>query len=201
VTKAQADDLEAVRTIVGALDGFDDRDKERILRWVREKLGLALSPPAPTAASPALPQNPSLVAHPPSNASHVSNIRTFVEKKKPISDTHFAATIAYYYRFEAPEQLRKDSITKEDLQEACRQADRERIRYPAQTLINAHAQGLLDRGERGAYVINTVGENLVAMALPSDGATKPVRRAAPRRSGKKAHKRQAKRKTGRPARE
>jgi hypothetical protein len=34
-------------------------------------------------------------------------------------------------------------------------------------LINAHHQGLLDRGERGKYEINAVGENLVALSLPS----------------------------------
>ncbi len=97
-----------------------------------------------------------------------SDIKSFVEKKKPSSDTQFAATIAYYYRFEAPGHLRKESITSADLQDACRQTGRRRIRHLRQTLVNTHRQGLLDRAERGAYSINTVGENLVAMALPSD---------------------------------
>jgi len=45
---------------------------------------------------------------------------------------------------------------------------RARLENPGQTLRNAHHGGLLDRGEgRGLYVINTVGENLVAMTLPS----------------------------------
>jgi hypothetical protein len=66
--------------------------------------------------------------------------------------------------------------------------------------VNAHTQGLLDRGDRGAYVINTVGENLVAMALPSDGTTKPVRRAASRPPAKKAPKKPVKRKASRPTR-
>src|SRR5229473_6579890 len=56
VTKPQSDDLEAVRTIVAALEGFDAKDKERILRWAREKLGLAqhssgLPSPAATDAN------------------------------------------------------------------------------------------------------------------------------------------------------
>lgn len=34
------DDLEAVRTIVEALESFESEDKERIIRWAREKLKL-----------------------------------------------------------------------------------------------------------------------------------------------------------------
>ncbi len=62
-----------------------------------------------------------------------------------------------------------------------------RMSRPAQTLINAHQQGLLDKGaERGTYVINSVGENLVAMALPGGTGTvsKPSKRRAPRQASK-----------------
>ena len=64
------DDLEAVRIVAEALQGFDARDQERIIRWAREKLGLValpvqqlptaseqippaarLDPPAPPAAA------------------------------------------------------------------------------------------------------------------------------------------------------
>src|SRR5271165_3156752 len=64
------DDLEAVRVVAEALQGFDARDQERIIRWAREKLGLvalpaiqlpatseqtppaaAFQPPAPPAAT------------------------------------------------------------------------------------------------------------------------------------------------------
>jgi hypothetical protein len=120
-----------------------------------------------------------------------------VEKKIPSSDTQFAATVAYYYRFEAPAHLRKESITSEELQEACRQVGRDRLPKPAQTLVNAHHQGLLDRGERGAYIINTVGENLVAMALPSEGKVRAPTRAKNRLRGKKATRKSDKRKSSR----
>jgi hypothetical protein len=87
--------------------------------------------------------------------------------------------VAYYYKFEAPESEKKDAINKDDLQEATRKAIRERFGNPIQTLNNAHNLGLLDRGaEKGTFVINSVGENLVAMALP-DGAPlkKPAKKA------------------------
>ena len=103
-----------------------------------------------------------------------------MDYKKPLSDSQFAATVAYYYRFEAPEPQRKTSLSSTDLIDACRQTGRERIKHPAQTLVNAHTQGYMDKGsERGTYTINTVGENLVALALPNETRapkSKPQRR-------------------------
>lgn len=168
MTKETPDDLEAVRTVVAALQPFEPKDQERILRWAREKLGLA----APVVAG-ALHKVSSTVAEQRTNSripGKKTDIKTFTDLKKPGSDIQFAAAVAYYYRFEAPEPQRKESITSADLQEACRQTGRSRLKSPAQTLVNAHNQGYLDKGgERGTYVVNTVGENLVAMALPEGG--------------------------------
>jgi hypothetical protein len=96
-----------------------------------------------------------------------------VATKNPKSDVQFVATVAYYYRFEAPEAERKDDITADDLQEAARKVNRDRFTRPAQTLRNAHTLGYLDKGgEKGTYQLNTVGENLVSMTLPANGTTK-----------------------------
>jgi hypothetical protein len=60
--------------------------------------------------------------------------------------------------------------------------------YPNKTLNNAHGHGLLDRaGDRGAFRINSVGENLVAMTLPGGATAGAARaRASRRRSTKKS---------------
>lgn len=189
MSKPDKDDLEAVRVIVDALNGFEANDQERILRWAREKLGLALTtaeqkPRLRVDLGPA----PVLEAAASSTATAQSlDIKSFVAKKNPNTDSQFAATIAYYYRFEAPPHLSKEGITKDDLQEACRQVGRHRIKHAAQTLVNAHTQGLLNRGERGLYTINTVGENLVALALPTGATTQqargPAKKKAKRRKG------------------
>ena len=50
---AQKDDLEAVRAVAAALEGFVADEQERIIRWAREKLNLPIAAPSPTAA-PAL---------------------------------------------------------------------------------------------------------------------------------------------------
>jgi hypothetical protein len=186
-SKPDLDDLDAVRTIVNALQGFDPNDQERVLRWAREKLGLSAqsSPPMPPIAMTKGAPSASMVPAPP--ASHTSDIKTFLLLKDPKSDLQFAAVVAYFYKFEAAQSERKSSVTSEDLQEACRKAGRQRHTKPAQTLVNAHAQGYLDKaGERGAYSINTVGENLVAMTLPGGKVANRKPRA---RSAKKASRR------------
>lgn len=103
--------------------------------------------------------------------------------KMPKSDMQAAAVIAYYYRFEAPDIDRKDTVTPADLQTASRQARGYSFNDARVTLNNAVGQGYFDRGgERGSFSLNAVGENLVAMTLPGSGgdysgkaARKPAR--------------------------
>lgn len=164
----QKDDLEAVRLVADALEGFEAKDQERIIRWARERLGLAVVPAGSSQPSPPPPSG-----LPAPNAAALTgskDLKTFVAEKKPKNDVQFATTIAYYYRFEAPQNLRKSEINADDLQEGCRLVGRERFKIPGQTLRNAHTLGLLNKGsESGSFAVNSVGENLVAVALPGDG--------------------------------
>lgn len=190
----QQDDLDAVRTLVLTLEPFDPSDRERIIRWAREKLGLPVAPLPQGSAAPS-----TSVAEPARTATQVprvTDIKSFVAEKNPTSNNDFAATVAYYYRFEAPEDQRKETINAADLQEACRLTGRERLAKPAQTLVHAYTAGLLEKAGRGTYSISTVGENLVAVTLPlqpSEARSKPrqakrpaARKAAGKRKGKRS---------------
>lgn len=193
----QKDDLEAVRKVADALEGFDPKDQERIIRWAREKIGLsapAIAQALPTFAAPT-PGSAQQPTMPLSPAVGGKDLKTFVTEKKPKNDVQFAATVAYYYRFEAPDNLRKSEINGDDLQEACRLVGRERFNNPSQTVRNAHNLGLMDKGEQpGFFAINSVGENLVAVALPGDGSS------TPRIKKKKAKKRAQQKKPAKSAR-
>ena len=166
-----------LRTISAAISGFGPEEQERILRWVREKAGLAptgrsgpemRSQQSPSSAVPAKPAESVDTTREPTSTK---DLKSFVAMKKPKSDAQFAATVAYFYRFEAPPDRRKNEIDAATLQDACRLAGRKRLQHPSMTLNNAKNVGLIDRGsESGRYTINTVGENLVAMTLPDQGA-------------------------------
>jgi hypothetical protein len=170
------DDLEAVRTVVEAVQGFTDEEQQRIFRWAVEKLGLkppsSVTQPVPQLSAALEGLHGAVSPSPPGG----QDIRSFVAAKQPRSDVQYAATVAYYHQFEAPQAEKKKCIGKDDLQEAARKTGRERFKNPDQTLRNAHALGLLDKGdEAGTFCINTVGENLVAMTLPGNGTAQSRR--------------------------
>ena len=176
---SKSDDLEAVRLLAETLQPFASDDRERIIRWAREKLGMG-STTGPVMKSVARLETTEPRAAAQESTVSGSDIKSFVTQKAPKSDVHFAAIVAYYHQFLAPSDQRKDSITKEDLVEACRQVPRKRPKRPAQVLVNAYQDGVLDRGGTGHYRLNSVGENLVAMALPgtAQAGTKTRKKAA-----------------------
>lgn len=197
---APKDDLEAVRAVVDAIKDFKSEEQQRIFRWAAEKLGLSQpfassvhsqSPPPP--GTPPGVTLPTVAPVSPAPAG-TRDIKAFIAEKDPKKDVHLATVVAYYYRFEAPPADRKEAIDKGDLQEAMRLAGRPRFKNPLQTLTNSHNLGLLDRGpEKATFAINSVGENLVAMTLPSGGNSlqrpkKAKRAAAKKPSAKNAAK-------------
>jgi hypothetical protein len=169
------DNLEAARIIRDALHGFTAEEQKKILRWAAESLGInsvSSSPPAPSRAQQAAPTPPPQPEAPKSPGPNATNnIKSFVDEKQPQTDIQLATTIAYFYRFEAAEAERKEEIDATFLRDACRLAGRPgQLKKPLKTLNNAQAKGLLDRGDRGKFSINSVGENLVGMTLPVKSA-------------------------------
>jgi hypothetical protein len=168
------DDLEAVRAVVDAIKDFRSDDQQRILRWVAEKVGLlrpfddAEYARSRIAAPPAKNEHPTL-RPPPLDpvGGAVTDIKMFIAAKRPRSGVQFAATVAYYYRFEAPQAERKDTIDKDDLQDVTQRLGRKPLPSPRTTLNNALKLGLLERGpEKATFSLSSLGENLVAKIMP-----------------------------------
>src|SRR5208337_3000278 len=116
------DDLDAIRTIVSTLEAFEVGDRERIIRYALDKLGVK------SIATASIPQNKTDALVPQTAAPPaIKNISTFVKEKNPKNDVQFAATVAYFHRFEASTDKRKVEINADDLQDACRERDEMRI--------------------------------------------------------------------------
>lgn len=122
------------------------------------------------------------------------DIRSFFQEKQPSSDVEAAAVVAYYYRYLAPPEQRRDAIDPSALQDAFRLARRPLPAKAAYTLVNARNAGYLDStGETGFYRLNPVGFNLVEHTL-GKGDIKPEkknirrRRLAQRKPRPKGHK-------------
>lgn len=160
--------FDAAKSIVNALRTLDKPSQELAMRFAAESLNLQV-PHAPSPSQSSVHQTPS---PPPGGGgvTHSTDIKQFTAAKAPKSDQQFAAVVAYFYRFEAPESERSDTIDAAALTEAARLAGRRRPAKAKFTLNNAKAAGYLDGVGAGKFRINSVGENLVAMALPGDGS-------------------------------
>lgn len=176
-----ANDFDVAKAVVDQLKGLEKDRQERVLRWVAESLTLDLGPRGvvhglgggPASVQPDVAPHPS----PPHGQHRAVDIKSFVDAKKPKSDVQFAAVVAYYYRFEASPEHRREAIDAKALQDAARLAGRRRPPKPLVTLNNAKTLGYLDAPERGQFQINSVGENLVAMTLPGSEEKKTNRKA------------------------
>ena len=169
--------FDAAKTIVEALKGLDKPSQALAIRFASESLGLSGVAPS-GAGTPSQMFQPEI-----RGATHSTDIKQFTAAKAPKSDQQFAAVAAYFYRFEASESARKDAIDANTLREAARLAGRRQAKNWAFTLTNAKNSGYLDSAGSGQYRINSVGENLVAIALPGD-----VSETAPKRSSKRKAK-------------
>ena len=166
-------DFDAAKAVADQLKGMVKERQQRILRWVTESLGLDLGIGAAaerrgggTGAVVGGGTSAHGEAHRLHREQRSPDIKSFVDSKRPKSDVQFAAVVAYFYRFEATAEIRKDFIDAQALQEAARLTGRRRPPKPLATLNNTKNLGYLDSSERGQFRINSVGENLVAMTLP-----------------------------------
>lgn len=184
--------FDAAKAVAEALSKLNKEQQQQAIRYASDSLGLQSSAEGQT-------RRPETSTNPPAThtgpQTHSTDIKQFTEAKAPSSDQQFAAVAAYYYRFEAPEDQRKEVIDLDDLKNAARLAKR---RVPGQfALNNAKNAGYLDAAGRGKFKINTVGENLVTMTLPGNSVegTNITRKRTKRKSTKGHKKKRSKKKT------
>src|SRR5438128_12247002 len=84
--------------IKGVLNGRDTGEKERIMRWVCESLGLAVTPSgtgghAPSTLPPSSLAHLAQQTHAASPSGRSKDIKAFVDEKNPKSDVQFAAVV------------------------------------------------------------------------------------------------------------
>ncbi|MGD0208950.1 MAG: hypothetical protein ABSC89_15220 [Verrucomicrobiota bacterium] len=160
-------ELAAIEQVVNALTPLDIEARSRVVSYVFQRLGLAnlsSSPAAPTF----LPPQPTHIeggAH--VEGAGVRDIRSLTESKSPNSASEMAAIVAYYLKHLAPQEERKEAISREDIEKYFHQANYPFPEKPEFTLPNAKFAGYLDQAGRGLYRLNPVGHNLVVHNLPA----------------------------------
>ena len=188
-------DFEVAKSLHDLLEPLSADRRIRVIRWVSESLGLSEVTPVPPAAP--LPVAPiDANAQSSNDTDKKTDIKSFSESKSPSTDSQFASVVAYYYKFVSPDDQKLDSINAETLQNATRLVGRSRFANALNTLNNTKKSGYLDSPTNGEFEINTVGENLVAMTLPSDSVIARKKRTKKASAKKKGNKNTTTKKMG-----
>jgi hypothetical protein len=172
--------LAAAQRIVPVLEGMRPEQQMLALKFVREILGLSASGSETRATSPIQGQFAQLGSEP------NIDVKSYTENKAPKSDQQFAAVVAYYYQHVAPLEQRRDYVDVTIMADSARLAKRKQAPRWSSTLNNARNSGFLNSAGDGRYKLSTVGENLVAMTLPSGEGSK--QRTKPRQAKKPSKK-------------
>lgn len=186
--------FDAAKAIATTLKSLDKQQQAQAIRYASDSLGLGTALQSAPSPGPSAQPDTQMPAHSTGTRARSTDIKAFTEAKAPKSDQQFAAVVAYYYQFEAPEGERRDAIDAATLTNAARVVGRMRPPNASFTLANAKNAGYLDSAERGQFRINTVGENLVAVTLPGG----PSKGAGPSAGGlrTKRNKRTVKKRSG-----
>ena len=180
--------LDAAQKIVVELQGMTSENQSLALQFAMQTLRLAPPTAHPTPVpGPAQPHAP-LTQAATGTLGQPTDIKAFTVAKAPKSDQQFTAVVAYFYQFEAKQSDRKEAVDADVMKEAARLAGWPQVKRWAMTLTNAKNAGYLDPAGDGRFKLSSVGENLVAITLPGNGAAGGGNGGG---SGKKASKKKA----------
>lgn len=157
----------AIKTVLGALGPLSIAARQSVLDYVVKRLGLSGG-----GESLEVHADPSQKRQPlPPSTTH---LKDFKEQKKPRTDSEMAAVIAYWLRDIAPD--RRDTVTRNDIEQYFKIGDHPLPKRPEFTLPNAKGAGYFELLGDGKYRLNPVGHNLVVHTLPrADTSSKGAR--------------------------
>lgn len=168
-------ELDALKAIMGALDGLDGDSIQRVLDYVFSRLSI-VAPNRVTQVTAKAVGLSSAEVQGDTARSRRASIRDLKDQKQPHSSNQMAALVAYYLSEVADESERKDTINAADISKYFKQAGFKLPRATRSALPNAAAAGYFEPAGDGQYRLNAVGYNLVVHGLPR-GADSAKRRA------------------------
>lgn len=161
------DEIEAIRSVLSALEPLQHEARRSVLEYVIKRLGVSLQTANTPVSSPAL--LPSLETNKPDTNSP-AHIKAFKELKGPRSANEMSALVAYFLAELAPEDKRKQTVNTADIKTYFKIADFPLPQQIKMTLPNAKNAGYFDLAGDGEYRLNAIGHNLVVHSMPRGGA-------------------------------
>ena len=167
-------EIEAIKTLLIALEPLNPKVRESVLGYVIKRLNISI-PEVPTSLH--LPEHKAPengitmpdISGPKTSEKPIGqqiDIRQLKEDKSPKSAIEMAVLVSYYLSNVATENVRKETISTGDLEKYFKMA---KFRLPKSlkfTLPNAKKAGYLESAGTGEYKLNPVGYNLVVHSMP-----------------------------------
>lgn len=173
---AQDPELNAIQEIIKTLEPLNADARQRVIAYVFQRLGFAFEPQIAPASRAELSRSASTDLDSVKEESPaVIDIRTLKEQKSPSTDSEMAAVVAYYLSEIAPSDLRKETLSKRDIDNYFKQAKYPLPKESKFTLPNGAKAGYLDALGNGQYRLNPIGFNLVVHGLPAKRISKRLR--------------------------
>lgn len=179
-------EIQAIKTLLTALEPLDQKVRGSVLDYVMRRLGIA----APQVA-PSLPiTTPSLPPGETQRSPGQVHIRDLVRQKQPRNAVEMATIVAYFLSHVASAANRKDTVNTKDIETYFKIGEFKLPTKPRFTLPNSKQAGYLDSVGGGEYKLNPVGYNLVVHSMPRAGKAQVGNRSLRKR---KTRSRQGKR--------
>jgi hypothetical protein len=158
---------QAIDTIVGALEQLDVPARQTAITAACTHLNIKFTENEPKNTPPEDNPNVHGTKKPITTTQLQTDIRALKEEKSPKSAIQMACVVAYYLQELAPENERKEAINTDDLDKYFKQAKFPLPKVISQLLPDAKGAGYFDStSQKGNYILNAVGYNLVAHNLP-----------------------------------
>lgn len=174
-------EIEAIGTVLKALEPLEPKPRQSVLGYVIRRLGIQTQDPGespPAGDTP--PPPPGEPPHAPDEQTTQVHIKDLVKEKQPRSAIEMATLVGYYLSHKVPQRERKQKITTKDLETYFKIADFKLPTKPQFMLPNTKNAGYLDAVGNGEYKLNPVGYNLVVHSMP-----KSKRMSAPKGATRK----------------
>lgn len=158
-------EIEAIKTVLNALDPLDEETRANVLEYVLKKLKLDIGQLS-SSGQGAIPETGGSPQNSNSESETPIHIEKFKELKQPKTDMEMAVLVAYYLQYVAPPEEKKLVLSNDDLDTYFKIAN-----YPIpggmiHLLKNTKNAGYLDQAAHGQYKLNAVGYNLVKHNMP-----------------------------------
>jgi hypothetical protein len=178
VSESVDEEVEAIKTVLGALTPLTPDARGNVLEYVLKRFGFSYPSAAVGSTTLLAGSGPSQILVPQSSAGLLTHIKDLKTEKKPRSANEMAALVAYFLANVAPQEQRKPNVNTKDIETYFKIAEFPLPEQIKMTLPNAKNAGYFDAVGDGEYRLNAVGHNLVVHSMPRGaGSSEPSKRS------------------------